>query len=167
MSLDLSALFASLREKLIQAAFRIAHDRDDAEDVVQEAFLAVLENPSRDIRYPNAFLRMTVRNIALERVRSPRHELPLLTEPAAPSAPDESPQRLTGRVRGLAGRASGNRVRGKLWVIWKGLAEGRTQREIAIELDTTTDAVKALLRRSRRRLLDSERAAQSSTGANP
>lgn len=152
MPLDLSALFESLREKLVQGAFRIVNDRDEAEDVLQEAFLAVLENPDRDIRYPTTFLATTVRNIALERVRSPRQELPLLIEPAAPAVFDEKPQRLTGRVRGFAGRATSNRVRGKLWLIWKGLAEGRTQREISIELGTTTDAVKALLRRSRRRL---------------
>lgn len=152
MSLDLAALFQSLREKLVAVADRIVNDRDEAEDVVQEAFLAVLENPDRDIRFPNTFLRITVRNIALERARSPRQELPLLVEPAAPTPLDDHAQRVTARVKGLAGRASGNHQRRKLWVIWKGLAEGRTQREIAIELGTTKDAVKALLRRSRQRL---------------
>lgn len=157
MSLDLSALFESLREKLVTVADRIVNDRDDAEDVVQEAFLAVLEHPDRDIRHPTTFLATTVRNIAIGRVRSPRQELPLLVEPAAPTTPDQNPQRLTGRVKGLAGRATSNRVRGKLWLIWKGLAEGRTQREIAIELGTTRNSVKALLRRSRQRLRETTR----------
>jgi len=154
MNLDLSALFESLRAKLITVADRIVNDRDDAEDVVQDAFLAVLEKTDNKIRFPNTFLRITVRNLALERVRSPRRALPLLVEPAAPSPPDDTPPRLIARVRSLAGSATGNRERGKLWAIWKGLAAGRTQREIALELGTTTDAVKALLRRSRQRLRD-------------
>lgn len=154
MNLDLSSLFETFREMLIAVADRIVHNRDEAEDVVQEAFLAILEHPNWDIRYPNAFLRITVRNIALERVRRPRKELPLLVEPAVPSPAEERPQRLTSRVRGAAGMATGNRERRKLWAIWKGLAEGRTQREIVIELGTTADAVKALLRRSRLRLND-------------
>ncbi len=152
MPLDLAALFQSLREKLVVAADRIVNDRDEAEDVVQEAFLAVLEKPDRGVRFPNTFLRITVRNIALERVRSPRPKLALLVEPAAPTPLDDHAQRVTARVKGLAGRASGNRQRRKLWAIWKGLAAGRTQREIAAELGTTTDAVKALLRRSRQRI---------------
>ena len=106
-------------------------------------------------------LRPAAQNIALDRARSPRQELPLLVEPAAPPIPEETAARLTGRVRGAAGRATGNRVRGKLWVIWKGLAEGRTQREIAIELGTTKDAVKALLRRSRQRLRYPDQASPS------
>jgi len=162
MSLDLSALFQSLREKLVAAADRIVNDRDEAEDIVQEAFLAVLEKPDHEIGFPNTFLRITVRNLALEHVRSRRMELPLLVEPAAPSPRDEKPARLTARVRGLAGRASGNAQRRKLWAIWKGLVEGRTQREIAIELGTTKDAVKALLRRSRVRLRELPRRREKS-----
>ncbi|NUO82988.1 RNA polymerase sigma factor [candidate division KSB1 bacterium] len=71
MPLDLSALFESLREKLVTAADRIVNDRDDAEDVVQEVFVRLyhkLERFQGEARLSTWLYRVTV-NASLDALR--------------------------------------------------------------------------------------------------
>jgi hypothetical protein len=58
-------LYTDARESLVGAALRYVDDRDDADDVVQEAFAVLLESPRR--KPTRAALWCIVRDLARER----------------------------------------------------------------------------------------------------
>jgi RNA polymerase sigma-70 factor (ECF subfamily) len=69
----LNRLLASVRPRLMAVALRIMHDRDDAEDVVQEALVKVCRNLTR-FEGRSAFttwLHRIVVNTGLDRLRRP------------------------------------------------------------------------------------------------
>lgn len=67
---DLVGIFVTHRIQLCQAATRILGNRDRAEDVVQDAYLKIMEIRSTfDIRQPVAYVFRVVRNLAIDHYR--------------------------------------------------------------------------------------------------
>jgi RNA polymerase sigma-70 factor (ECF subfamily) len=70
-ALDVAALVAAFSPLLYRIAFSIVRSRADAEDVVQETFVRVIEDPVRfaRVREPRPWLVRIAWNLALDRVR--------------------------------------------------------------------------------------------------
>ena len=70
-AVDVPALVGAFSPLLYRVAFSILRSRADAEDVVQETFVRVIENPERfaRVREPRAWLVRIAWNLALDRVR--------------------------------------------------------------------------------------------------
>jgi len=144
---ELAALFRTYRPSLLAFALGITQHEEDAEDVVQEAFAAVLA-VSVSIGEPRPYVFATVRNIAISIVRERPRELPLRIDIAAPK-PVEPARFKPPNLRRYATLAGNSR---RLPAIWRRIAAGMSYEEIALDLGTTIDAIKALIWRSRRRL---------------
>jgi RNA polymerase sigma-70 factor (ECF subfamily) len=71
---DAAVSFEPLRPKLIRVAYRMLGSVQDAEDVVQDAFLRWMNTDRSDIREPEAFLRRTVTRLCLDQLKSARHQ---------------------------------------------------------------------------------------------
>jgi len=69
--LDVAALVAAFSPLLYRIAFSIVRSRADAEDVVQETFIRVIEDPARfaRVREPRPWLVRIAWNLSLDRVR--------------------------------------------------------------------------------------------------
>jgi RNA polymerase sigma-70 factor, ECF subfamily len=113
----LNRLLADARPRLVAVAMRIVRDRDDAEDVVQEALLKACRSLTR-FEGRSAFstwLHRIVVNAGLDRLRrhQARHERPLDDDLArvdgdADLVDEQTPERLVSR------RETGAAVRGAL-----------------------------------------------------
>ena len=70
-ALDVAALVAAFSPLLYRIAFSIVRSRADAEDIVQETFVRVIEDPARfaQVREPRPWLVRIAWNLALDRVR--------------------------------------------------------------------------------------------------
>jgi len=68
---DVAALVAAFSPLLYRIAFSIVRSRADAEDIVQETFVRVIEDPARfaRVREPRPWLVRIAWNLALDRVR--------------------------------------------------------------------------------------------------
>jgi RNA polymerase sigma factor (sigma-70 family) len=74
--IDISGVYKELRSSLMRYAFRYFNKPHDIEDVVQEAFIKVLEaNKGREIQHPNSYLYQTVKNLALNKLKKSEHKL--------------------------------------------------------------------------------------------
>ena len=70
-----AALYAEMSRPMYTVACRILHNRADAEDAVQEAFMKLLRRErTDDIENGRAYLLQTVRNEALMMARKRSHE---------------------------------------------------------------------------------------------
>jgi len=69
--LDVAALVATFSPLLYRIAFSVVRSRADAEDVVQETFVRVIEDPARfaRVREPRPWLVRIAWNLSLDRVR--------------------------------------------------------------------------------------------------
>jgi RNA polymerase sigma factor (sigma-70 family) len=65
----IEGLFASLESPLLNYAYRLLHDLESAEDIVQEAFLRLHARFS-EVRQPRRWLYRTVHNLALNHHRA-------------------------------------------------------------------------------------------------
>jgi RNA polymerase sigma-70 factor, ECF subfamily len=89
-----AATFDPLRPRLIRIAYRMLGSVEDAEDVVQEAFLRWLDADRDAVREPEAFLRRVVTRLCLDHLKSARHRRenyvgPWLPEPVVEAEDDE------------------------------------------------------------------------------
>jgi RNA polymerase sigma-70 factor, ECF subfamily len=71
---DAAVTFEPLRPKLARVAYRMLGCVQDAEDVVQDAFLRWLHTERGDVREPEAFLRRTVTRLCLDQLKSARRQ---------------------------------------------------------------------------------------------
>src|SRR5580698_8119053 len=71
---DAAVTFEPLRPKLMRVAYRMLGSVQDAEDVVQDAFLRWMNTGRSDIREPEAFLRRMVTRLCLDQLKSARHQ---------------------------------------------------------------------------------------------
>ena len=103
---SLEELFAALESPLLGYASRLLHDREMAQDTVQEAFLR-LHAQFDQVREPRPWLYRTVHNLALNHLRriirlQPLNsgkdaDAPAISEPADPGPlPDEEMARQEG-----------------------------------------------------------------------
>ncbi len=144
-----AALYTTIRPLLYRIAFRVTRNHADAEDAVQETFLAVLQRSDQPT-CTRAYLAIVVRNRAVSSFRDRRKDVrldeTLVVAAPVPTPPSHPTIRLSKYVKA----AGGNR---RLSTIWRAIAAGRTHREIARDLGTTVDAIRSLIYRSRKRLL--------------
>lgn len=66
---DLGATFIANRAQLRMAAMKILGNLQRAEDVVQDAYMKVVEGGFLDVKQPVAYLFQVVRNLAIDRHR--------------------------------------------------------------------------------------------------
>ena len=69
---EAAAAFDPLRPRLVRIAYRMLGSVADAEDVVQEAFIAWHETDRERVRVPEAFLRRIVVRLCLDELKSAR-----------------------------------------------------------------------------------------------
>lgn len=96
--MDVALELSRHRRSLVLAAYRMLGSLDEAEDVVQEAFLRANQAPTQDIENPKAWLLKIVGRLCLDHLRSARARReryvgPWLPEPllASIEAPGEDP----------------------------------------------------------------------------
>lgn len=96
------------RPMLADYATKVVGDREQAEDIVQEAWLSLsAQRGGADVRDPVGYLRTTVRNLAIDRLRRKTRENRLCggdMESATRTVPDGevSPERALSARRDLA-----------------------------------------------------------------
>jgi RNA polymerase sigma-70 factor (ECF subfamily) len=71
---DAAVSFEPLRPKLTRVAYRMLGSVQDAEDMVQDAFIRWLNTDRSNIREPEAFLRRTVTRLCLDQLKSARRQ---------------------------------------------------------------------------------------------
>jgi RNA polymerase sigma-70 factor (ECF subfamily) len=71
---DAAGSFDPLRPLLTRVAYRMLGSMSDAEDIVQDAFLRWLNTDRAQVIEPAAFLRRTVTRLALDQLKSARHQ---------------------------------------------------------------------------------------------
>jgi RNA polymerase sigma-70 factor, ECF subfamily len=71
---DAAVSFEPLRPKLTRVAYRMLGSVQDAEDMVQDAFIRWMNTDRSDIREPEAFLRRTVTRLSLDQLKSARRQ---------------------------------------------------------------------------------------------
>jgi RNA polymerase sigma-70 factor (ECF subfamily) len=71
---DAAVSFDPLRPKLVRIAYRMLGSVADAEDVVQDAFIAWLGTDRDTVRMPEAFLRRVVTRLCLDVLKSARRK---------------------------------------------------------------------------------------------
>jgi RNA polymerase sigma-70 factor, ECF subfamily len=71
---DAAVGFEPLRPMLTRVAYRMLGSVQDAEDVVQDAFLRWMNTERNEIREPGAFLRRTVTRLCLDQLKSARRQ---------------------------------------------------------------------------------------------
>jgi RNA polymerase sigma-70 factor (ECF subfamily) len=152
---------AQHRPRLLGLAYRMLGDMDDAEDVVQEAYLRWHLEPRDDIRSPEAWLVTVTTRVAVDRLRRAsaeraRYVGPWLPEPIA-TDPDRAPP--ADRSAELASDLSV-----ALLVLLESLAPeeraafllrevfGTDYAEIARILERRPDAVRQMVHRARQRV---------------
>jgi RNA polymerase sigma-70 factor (ECF subfamily) len=81
---DRAAVFEENRRKLWRIAYRMLGSQDEAEDIVQEAWLRWHRTRPEDIRTPRAWLVTTATRLSIDRLRQLRAERALYTGPWLP-----------------------------------------------------------------------------------
>lgn len=76
--------FENHRRKLWRIAYRMLGSQDEAEDMVQEAYLRWHRTPAESVRTPQAWLVTTVTRLSIDRLRQLRAERELYTGPWLP-----------------------------------------------------------------------------------
>jgi RNA polymerase sigma-70 factor (ECF subfamily) len=69
-----TALFERQRPRLVQLAYGLLGTRADAEDIVQDAYLRLDRVDPESLRNPEGWLTTVVTHLALDRLRSARHQ---------------------------------------------------------------------------------------------
>lgn len=148
----LAALYDRYRIILFSLVLRILHDRDEAEDVLQEAFIQVWRRAGDfDESRGRAFtwLVTIARSRALDRWRSLGSRERLATEPAA-APPGESRDAADDAVRSEQGSMVRNALselpEEQQRTLYLAYFEGLTQTEIAARLQTPLGTVKTRMR---------------------
>jgi RNA polymerase sigma-70 factor (ECF subfamily) len=141
-------LFREEFPAVVRSVFLILHDRQDAEDVAQEAFTQLLVHWRTVSRYerPEAWvrrvaIRLAVRRLRRERLRAVLHRS---VEPPAPISPVD-----VDLLRALRALPERQRVAVALFYL-----EDRPMSEIARILGCSTATVKVHLFRARKRLAE-------------
>lgn len=75
-SLDMARVYTELRTSLMRFAYRYFKTPQEIEDVVQEAFIKVIEaQDQREISHPKAYMYQTVRHLSLNRIAKSDYRL--------------------------------------------------------------------------------------------
>jgi RNA polymerase sigma factor (sigma-70 family) len=146
----LEQLFRAEYARVVRIAWHVLGDRDEAEDVAQEAFLAFHQRQPAGPGHARLWLYRTATNLALTRIRSRRRrerreQRDLATTPAAPDDPLSLVEAGERRrlVRDALARIDGRKAT-LLWLRYSGLS----YREVADAMGLKVDQVGTLLRRA-------------------
>jgi len=96
LAVDLESWYRAYAPKLRSAAWRIVGNRSDAEDAIQDAFVAALRAIERydgSDPYPWLFRIATRKALTIAAKRRPADELPEFGGPSVPSAEEEALER--------------------------------------------------------------------------
>ena len=140
----LEELYIRYREWVVASAYRITRDRDDALDVLQDAFLYFFKKfPGFELRAKmKTFLYPVVRNLALERRRKRGRAKPLEGLTAEPEAREEPAPAVNGST--LA-EAVARLPEGEREVVALRFSDGMTLAEVAGALEIPLGTVKSRL----------------------
>jgi RNA polymerase sigma-70 factor (ECF subfamily) len=146
-------LFDEHHSALFRFAYRLTGSLPDAEDIVQECFLALLRpecayDPSRTS--PRTYLFGAVRNQALKRLRKREQEHGCSTEPADGRSPET--EALRGELEAAVAHAVGELPESQREVLILSFYEQLPVAEIAEILQIEPGAVKSRLQRARAKL---------------
>lgn len=153
---DLARAYEILSRPVMGLAMRILQDRQLAEEVVQDAFIEMLEKSTqiRSAGAVKAWVRQVAVNHCLMRLRSPWHarrselDAPGAQEPLADGARMDWAAHESGIERALATLSGDARA-----VVWLHDVEGYTHREIGEMMGKTSSFSKSQLARAHERLL--------------
>lgn len=155
----LAELFARHRPKLRALALRLTRSEADADDVVQDTFIAVLEKLGSfrgDSAFGSWVYRVTA-NFALMRLRSApaRRNQPLdeLCEPVSPSPPVDDLCDARRRLRDVEEAAESMKGSAREVIALRAV-EGLDTAEAAARLGVSEDVVKVRLHRARASLAE-------------
>lgn len=91
-----AAFYTDLQTPVFTVILRIVQNRAEAEDVMQDLFLKLLQNPpGPELRKPRAYLFQSARNLALDSLKKRRPTLeweqcPPLAAESSPGQPDQA-----------------------------------------------------------------------------
>jgi RNA polymerase sigma factor (sigma-70 family) len=149
---DLGAVFVTHRAQLLHAALKILGHQESAEDVVQDAYLKVVEVAGAlAVKQPLAYLFQVVRNLAIDRRRRATLEMSFFEDEEAGgqvSAPVGTPE-LTAISRqdlALVSEVLARLPERTRRVFELHRLDGLTQREIAARLDISPTLVNFMIR---------------------
>jgi RNA polymerase sigma-70 factor (ECF subfamily) len=145
--IDLEALFAEFYERLVYFAFQLIKDRDQAEDIVQEAFIKYWDQRDSVLRNKIAiknFLYTTVRNASLNSIRHDKIVEGYVQQHNT-AEPEEAPvidaiiaaETISGLHAAVNELPENYRI-----VSVMGYLEGKKNHEIADELDISVNTIK-------------------------
>lgn len=154
----LAVIYDRYRLILFGLILRILHDRQEAEDVLQEAFLQVWRRAADfDESRGRAFtwLVTIVRSRALDRLRALGSRAKLADEVVAHSIPDNAAQEALRSERGaIVRRALAELPEAQRQTLFLAYFEGLTQSEIAERLGDPVGTVKTRIRSGLMKLRD-------------
>ena len=149
--------------RLLPVAYRIVGRRDAAEDVLQEAFLAIWRRAAQyspERGHPLAWMSAVVRHRAIDYLRrnakGPRNSVQWNEATEAEATPlfgpagGDLPDHLNASVRGCLGRLKPEQQKAVCLAFYYGL----THEELALHLEMPLGTVKSWIRRSLLQLKD-------------
>jgi RNA polymerase sigma factor (sigma-70 family) len=165
--LDLSGMYLEVRASLVRYTSRYFKRSQDAEEVVQEAFVKIIEaQRKRDIHSPKGYLFRTARNLSLKQLNKKSYKLTdelgdILTEPdllISKSMEEQFEARENFEMFCRAVRALPVKCR-RAFVLCR--VYGYSQKEIAVHMGIGQKAVESHITRAIRRCADFMEAEQS------
>ena len=167
---DMGGLYLEIRAALVRYTSRYFKRAQEAEDVVQEAFVKVIEaQRKRQIDSPKSYLFRTARNISLKRINTSPYRLTdeisdMLTEPeqlVSKTMEEQFEVREDFELYCRAVRSLPVKCR-RAYVLCR--VYGFTQQEVADRMGIGLKAVEGHLARATRRCLEFIEAEQAGTG---
>lgn len=150
--MDLPSAYSEHREPLLRYLYRLTGDPARAEDLAEEAFLRLVENPSpkENLR---GWLYTVARNLVAERARTRRTRDRLRPESDPTRSSPRRPDELFAEGRAIDRlRAALEELRPRDQQVLLMRQEGFTHREIAEAIGVETSSVGTIVARALRRL---------------
>jgi len=148
-------LYLRHRDRVAGLAWRFTRNREDALDVMQDAFAYLFSKfPGFELRAKmTTFLYPVVRNLALEKVRKRGRTVPIADSDSTEREPEPAPDPADAAERGIRlGEALGELNEGERDVVHLRFTEGMKLGEIAEALSTPLGTVKSRLHSALARL---------------
>ena len=96
---EMTRIYNDLRTSLMRFAYRYFKAPQDIEDVVQEAFIKVMEaKQQREIQHPKAYMFQTVKNLSLNRISKSDYRLTDNLEDAVGESAQEAVSQITATM---------------------------------------------------------------------
>ncbi|HEX2040494.1 MAG TPA: sigma-70 family RNA polymerase sigma factor [Acidimicrobiales bacterium] len=153
--MDATAIFREHAVALERLAARITGDREEARDLVADAFAALLAGGPSEARHAVPWLYVTVRHRAYNRMRHQavaQRRLPALATAVAPLAEPESAVRHDPFIRALVSTATARLTERDRIAVSMRHVEQAPYEEIAAALGTTVTQARVIVHRANNKL---------------